>query len=613
MPHLVITQRSGRTRREALFRAITTLGSGADCDVVLDDDESVARCHAHLQLDSGAATVVAVDGGPLYVNGRKTKRLPLVDGDVVELGQTRLQFRRAELEDDDDEAPAEASAMGTGTGTGLRTELAAYHRLHEFSRRLMSNTSTQELLDALLDEAITITRADKGFLILLEDKALVVKVARNLKRENIEEAVAQLSDSIVAKVVRTRQPVIVSDALNDTEFNSSLSVVNLRLCSVMCVPLLEKGEVFGLLYVGNDRIANLFNQTSLELLTVFAAQAALLVQNALLVDGLTQDNKELQAELEGMRHGDIIGACDGMREVFKRLDKVATTDISVLITGDTGTGKELIAHEIHRRSPRARGPFVVINCGAIPENLLESELFGHVRGAFTGAVANRPGKFQAADRGTLFLDEIGEMPLLLQVKLLRALQEHAVTRVGDTRSENVDIRILAATNKDVEQEVRQGRFREDLYYRLNVVHLHLPPLRDRGEDLVVLAKYFLQKHNKEYRTKVRGFSSRALQAMRKYTWPGNIRQLENRIKRAVVMCERNLLGEEDLDIKLEDIEPILPLTLAKEEYQRRYINEVLARNNGNRTKTAKDLGVDPRTIYRHLERENQLTEEDEAL
>jgi transcriptional regulator with GAF, ATPase, and Fis domain len=476
----------------------------------------------------------------------------------------------------------------------------------------MGNTSTQALLEALMDEVIAITRADKGFLILAEGNELLVRVARNLKRENIEEAVSQLSDSIVARVIRSKRPLIVSDALNDTQFNSSLSVINLRLCSVMCVPLLERGEVFGLIYVGNDRVANLFTETSLDLLTVFAAQASMLVLNAILVDGLTREKRALEDEIEGMRHGDIIGSCDSMREVFKRLDKVASTDISVLITGETGTGKELIARELHRRSARAKGPFVVINCGAIPENLLESELFGHVRGAFTGAVATRLGKFQAADGGTLFLDEIGEMPLMLQVKLLRALQEKAVTKVGDTRNEPVDIRVLAATNKNLDDEIRAGNFREDLYYRLNVVLLHLPPLRERGDDLAVLAKYFLQKYNKEYGAKLRGFSSRALQAMRKYRWPGNIRQLENRLKRAVVLCERSLLSEEDLDIKLEDLEPILPLAQAKEEYQRRYINEVLARNNGNRTKTARDLGVDPRTIYRHLEREATLKEEAEA-
>jgi transcriptional regulator with PAS, ATPase and Fis domain len=244
-----------------------------------------------------------------------------------------------------------------------------------------------------------------------------------------------------------------------------------------------------------------------------------------------------------------------------------------------------------------------VNCGAIPENLLESELFGHVRGAFTGAVSNKAGRFQTANKGTLFLDEIGEMPLSLQVKILRALQEHMVTRVGDTAPEAVDIRIIAASNRDLEAETHSGRFREDLYYRLNVVHLHLPPLRDRGDDIIVLARYMLSRYSPEYGSKVRGFTPNAIVAIKRYRWPGNIRELENRIKKAVVLADKAMLGPEDLGIDPDQIPAILPLAEARERWQRSYINEVLGVNGGNRTKTARDLGVDPRTIFRHLEKE----------
>jgi transcriptional regulator with PAS, ATPase and Fis domain len=273
-----------------------------------------------------------------------------------------------------------------------------------------------------------------------------------------------------------------------------------------------------------------------------------------------------------------------------------------LVTGETGTGKELIAHEIHRRSPRKAGPFVAINCGAIPENLLESELFGHAKGAFTGAVSNKPGRFQTANGGTLFLDEIGEMPPALQVKLLRALQERTVTRVGENKAEPIDIRVVAATNKELEEEMKQGRFREDLFYRINVVHLHLPPLRERGEDAAMLAKWFLGRAIRELGSKVKGFSPQALVAVKRFRWPGNIRQLENRIKKAVVLAEKPLINADDLELRPEQLEPILPLAQGRDEWQKRYINEILDRNGGNRTKTAKDLGVDPRTIFRHLER-----------
>jgi transcriptional regulator with PAS, ATPase and Fis domain len=303
-----------------------------------------------------------------------------------------------------------------------------------------------------------------------------------------------------------------------------------------------------------------------------------------------------------VRFGEIIGTSKAMNDVFRKVEKVAGTDISVLITGETGTGKELIAREIHKRSPRAKGAFVTINCGAIPENLLESELFGHVRGAFTGAVNTRMGRFQAAHGGTIFLDEIGEMPPQLQVKILRALQEKQVTKVGENRADNVDIRVVAATNKVLEEEIKKGTFREDLYYRLNVVTLKLPALRERGEDIGVIAKFFLARYAREFNSRARGFTPTATVAMKKYGWPGNVRELENRIKKAVVLADKALVGADDMDLRPENLEPIMPLAQAKEEFQKRYINEILDRNSGNRTKTAKDLGVDPRTVFRHLEK-----------
>jgi transcriptional regulator with PAS, ATPase and Fis domain len=371
----------------------------------------------------------------------------------------------------------------------------------------------------------------------------------------------------------------------------------------MCAPLIAQGELIGLLYVGNDNVVNLFAEGSLDVLSIFAGQAALILQNALLVDSIRTDFDALKQQLELSRYGDIIGSCPSMREVFRTVEKVANSDISVLITGETGTGKELIARAVHNGSPRTKQAFVVVNCGAIPENLIESELFGHVRGAFTGAIATRPGKFQQAHGGTLFLDEVGELPLGMQVKLLRALQEKVVFKVGDTKADTVDIRIVAATNRELEHEMKVGNFREDLFYRLNVINVHLPPLRERGEDVLVIAKYLLAKYAEEYASKVKGFTPNALIAIRKYDWPGNVRQLENRIKKALVMCDKTLVGVEDLDMLPEAVSSILSLAQAREEFQRRYILEVLDRNNGNRTKTAQDLGVDPRTIFRYLERE----------
>jgi transcriptional regulator with GAF, ATPase, and Fis domain len=583
-----------------VYKKITSLGKGLDVDVVLADP-MLADTHAHIHFDGRDFNVSTTEkDAELFVNGRKRNKHRLAQDDRIRLGAVEMEFSLF------DEPVTDETAART------MAELNSYRKLFEFSQKLMAEYEVSTLLDQLMDVIIQITNADKGFIVLMESGEAVVKVARNLRRETISDAVSHLSDSILAKVIEQRKALIVSDALSDAQFRNALSVVNLRLTSVMCVPLLERGSLIGVIYVGNDHVAQLFDESSLEVLTIFASQASLLIRNALLVNELQIDNKSLQERIERMRFGEILGASPVMQDVFRKVQKVAGTDISVLVTGETGTGKELIARELHNRSTRAKGPFVSINCGAIPENLLESELFGHARGAFTGAVANKAGRFQAANKGTLFLDEIGEMPVNLQVKILRALQDRVVVRVGDNNAEPIDIRVVAATNRELEVEIKAGRFREDLYYRLNVVHLLLPPLRDRGDDIVVLARYLLSRYAPEYGNKVRGFAPSAIGAIKRHRWPGNIRELENRIKKAVVLADKALLGPEDLGLAPDELPPILPLTEARERWQREYINEVLELNAGNRTKTARDLGVDPRTIFRHLEKEDGGVDEPPA-
>src|SRR5690349_16674181 len=591
MPSLRLTAPGHPPTVFHLHKKITSLGSGPDNDLVLPDPLVTDGFAVH--FDGQTYTMFAPKKAEFAVNGKKRSKHKLSHDERIAIGSCELRFAMI-----DDAPPIEAEAAETVA------DLDAYTKLYEFSDRLMHVRDLTELLDALMDAVIEITNADKGFLILLEGETLDVKVARNLNRENIADAVSQLSDSIIAKVVRSRKAVIVSDAMSDEEFAGAKSVMHMKVSSVICVRLLDRGRLLGLIYVGNDSIRDLFQDQTLRVLTVFASQAALIVANALLLNELRHDNKRLSDRLEQYRFGEIVGTSPPMQQVFRKVEKIAPTDISVLITGETGTGKELIAREVHNRSPRAGKPFITINCGAIPENLLESELFGHVKGSFTGAVANKQGKFQAADGGTLFLDEIGEMPIELQVKLLRAIQEKVVFRVGDTRPETCDIRILAATNRDLEKEIAGGRFREDLYYRLNVVNVELPPLRVRGDDVLVIARYLLARYSREYDAKVKGLSPNAAVAIRKHAWPGNIRELENRIKKAIVLCESTVIGPDDLGLTGDVLPQILTLAEAKDKFQRDYINEVLALNNGNRTKTARDLGVDPRTVFRHLEKES---------
>ena len=582
-----------------IVRKLTSIGSDPDNDLVVADRD-VAATHAHIRLDAGRFLLLPLGRHDLIVNDKRTKKHVLEHGDVLRVGNTRLRFNLW------DEPGTVEATREPGD------ELTAYRRLAEFTRRLAERGDLGALLEALMDEIIDLTGADKGFLLFVEEGAapdarsadgLSVRTARNLNRESIAATLDHVSDSIIGKVVRTRAPIIVSDALNDAAFQSSQSVLQLKLCSVMCVPLLFQGNLLGVIYVGNDNVVSLFDEQSLEILTVFAAQAAVLVQSVLQQQALKTDNARLREDLERRPFGDIIGACDAMRDVFRKVEKVAGTDINVLILGETGTGKELVAREIHRRSPRASGPFVAVNCGAIPENLMESELFGHKRGAFTGAIENKQGSFGAAHGGTLFLDEIGELPTHLQVKLLRAIQERVITRVGDTKPTPVDLRLLVATNLDLEAAIKEGRFREDLYYRINVVSISLPALRNRDEDVVIIARFLLERYARTYGRPITGFTRDAIVALRKHAWPGNIRELENRLKKAVVLADGALLGPNDLDLD-DDLltDRILPLAEAKDRWQRRYIDDVLALNHGNRTQTAHDLGVDPRTIFRHLEK-----------
>jgi len=591
---LVVRAPDGAERQVTLTKRLTSVGRDAENDVVVADPALPATA-LHIHFDGHAWDAAAHDGVAMTVNGRKRTAWRLGPGDRLRLGATELLFD-----------PVTRAAPGAGPGLAPPPQagqrLMALDSLVRFSERLLAATDLNRLLDELLDALVEVSQADKGFLILLEDGEMTVRAARNVARETIVGAMGRVSDSIVRRVVETGRPLVVADALHDAEWSGSDSVVNLKLCSVMCAPLKSKGEVFGLIYLGNDDVVSLFDERALEPLTVFAAQASLLVQNALLLDSLRRENVALREAVTTRQYGDLVGSGASMREVFRRIERVAATDISVLITGETGTGKEVVAREIHRRSLRADGPFVAVNCGAIPEALLESELFGHVKGSFTGAVANRMGRFQAASGGTLFLDEVGEMPPALQVKILRALQERAVTRVGDARPEPVDIRVLAATNKVLPQEIERGTFREDLYYRLNVVSIQLPPLRERGDDVAVMARWFLGQYAKDFGSRARTFTAGALVAMKKYAWPGNVRELENRVKKAVVLAERSQVSAEDLDLSPESLEPTVPLSQATREFQKRYVNDVLERNAGNRTKTAKDLGVDPRTIFRHLER-----------
>jgi len=321
----------------------------------------------------------------------------------------------------------------------------------------------------------------------------------------------------------------------------------------------------------------------------------IIIKRAFHIYHLEQENLNLRGkELEDKGFCGIMGTSAQMLSLFSLIEKVAPTDSSVLITGETGTGKEMVARAIHRLSPRSKNPFITVNCSAIPRELIESELFGHEKGAFTGASATRKGKFELAHSGTIFLDEIGDMPMEMQVKLLRVLQEKEIMRVGGDRVIPIDVRLLSATNHNLSEDIKAGSFREDLYYRIRVVEINLPPLRERGEDIILLARHFLQKEALKLNKDLKGFSAQALSAMLSYAWPGNVRELQNRVERASILSSGPLVSEEHLELGGSDIPS---LKKARERMEIDLIRKALTKHRGNISRAAAELDLKRSTLY----------------
>jgi two-component system NtrC family response regulator len=333
----------------------------------------------------------------------------------------------------------------------------------------------------------------------------------------------------------------------------------------------------------------------------------LIVERAFRLQELEAENRRLAVSAPRSPIDGVLGASDAMNRLLRMVEKIAPTDVAVLLLGESGTGKELLAQAIHRLSARGKGAFIAINCAAIPETLLESELFGHEKGSFTGAVRQTIGKIEKADKGTLFLDEIGDLPLAMQVKVLRFLQDHVIERIGGRQQIHVDVRIICATNQDLDKLIAEGRFREDLYYRLNELKLNIPPLRDREGDAYLLASFFLKRFSDQYGRNLKGFSSDSLSAIRRHPWRGNVRELENRVKRAVVMAEGQIVSAADMDLAIGEPEELsLDLRTARSRAEREVLQLALAQSGGNLSTAAKLLGISRPTLY-SLAKEHGLT------
>jgi Nif-specific regulatory protein len=434
-------------------------------------------------------------------------------------------------------------------------------------------------------------------------------------RPRAPDAPIPLTRSVAKKVVRERTAVLAADAPSETFSSESLLGANIR--STIGVPLWKGDEILGVLQVDNRAAPAMFHGRDVDSLGVLAADASLAVANARLIGRLVAAEQRLDREnqylkgRERARSGEtrIVGESRVMAELSKQLDKVVDTRVTVLIEGETGTGKELVASALHYRSKRRDKLFVAQNCAAFPENLLESELFGHKRGAFTGATEDKKGLFEVADGGTLFLDEIGEMPAGLQAKLLRVLQEGEVRPLGSHQVKHVNVRVVAATNRKLEDEVAQGRFREDLYYRLKVFPLRVPPLRERRDDVGRLAQHFLEIASREMGKPVAGFAQETLAALSAYEWPGNVRELENEVQRLVIQADPGAFITPDLLSptvrRVEGLVQNLGATAGTlkdrvEQVERFIVLEVLREHDNNKTNAAKTLGITREGLHKKL-------------
>ena len=382
----------------------------------------------------------------------------------------------------------------------------------------------------------------------------------------------------------------------------------------LCEIIGKDSTIKVIMVTGNTERGNALKAIELGAFDFFTKPPAIdevriVVKRALKMLELERENRALKKEAEAEGMSGLLGASLPMQEVFQTIRKVAMTDVPILILGESGTGKELVAKALHRLSNRRDGPFVVINCGAIPENLLESELFGHEKGAFTGADTRRQGRIEYAEGGTLFLDEIGDLSLSLQVKLLRFLQEYIIERVGGREPIQLDVRVLAATNKDLKQAVEAGQFREDLYFRLGVVTISMPPLKERGDDVYLLSRAFLHHYKGAFKRDIKGFSEDAINALAEHRWPGNVRELENRIKRAVVMTEGEMIIPRDLDLQstMSMESPSPSLKEARDKVEKELIQKALLRHGGVVVRAAEGLGITRQTLTDLIKKYGILT------
>jgi transcriptional regulator with GAF, ATPase, and Fis domain len=631
-----------------LDREEVVFGRDVAADVRIEDPK-LSRRHCRVYrgadgwhvADLGSRNGTAVNG-TLVIDDR------LDQGDTIEIGRTSVVVGFPSTREGSTDlariAPPEPPDPGAPRDVAdLRREVRAMSHLMALNAKIGEAESEDSLLDAILDAAIELLEAGRGFLLLAGSDHLVVRRARRRGGEALVDPCSSLSVSVALATMREDRCVLTEDAVADGRFDARDSVVRLGLRSVVCAPMRFRGRVLGAIYLDDDDRAGAFSNRDVRLIEAFAGQAAVALEHWIQRREAAERRREAvrqsrriarlnerlrrvlrrrtlalrrakedlakQADELGLRYryDQIVGRSPAMGRVLRLVDRVTDLALPVLIVGESGTGKELVARAIHFNGPRRRARIVGENCAAVPESLMESEFFGYVRGAFTGAVRDHAGLFEQAHGGTLFLDEVGETSLDMQKKLLRVLEEGEVRRVGGKASVPVDVRIVSATNRDLSDLLASGRFREDLYYRLAGVVIELPPLRDRREDVEPLLRHFLSEAAPA--GAVPKIDSAALDLLVAYEWPGNVRELRNEARRLVALAEGGTIRPEHLSGRILAWHPPEPgraqgrgLKPMVEDLERRVLREALQRHGWNKSRAALELGLSRLGLRKKIER-----------
>lgn len=619
-PRLIAINGSLKGTTFALNEDQVSIGRESASDVSLSHS-SVSRRHCLIKRNGGEFLICDLDSSNgTFVNGVPIKEQTLVHADQIKIGSIALLFLLGESEETgsgslvhlDDSNLVSQSTRQMRPETLLHQTEQACLRSDEHERvardlaallkigsRINLLRHTKDLQQEILNSIFEVVPVDRGAILLSRGENEFSSLYGR-DRENAGKPV-HISRTVVDKVMAEGVAIVTNDIRTSETLSTAESLVAAQISSLMCAPLIVFEKIVGVIYLDTSDPTVRFDEGHLQLLAGIAGIAAVALENARQMEWLEGENSRLRSTL-AIEHN-MVGESPAMGEIYRFIERVAPTNSAVLICGESGTGKELAAHAIHANSPRAVKPFVVINCAALAETLIESELFGHERGAFTGAITQKKGKLEVADGGTVLLDEIGELAPPLQSRLLRFLQDHKIERLGSTRSIELNVRVVAATNRNLDEAIAKGVFRPDLYHRLNVVKITMPPIRERREDIPLLASYFAAKYAKACKRIVNGISPAARALLQSYEWPGNVRELENAIERAIVLGSSDIIEACDLPERILESANSGRVPMAKyyeaiKQAKRELILNALQQAKGNYTEAANALGVHPNNLHR---------------